>query len=148
MNYKEGDIIRELDIELGYLRKRRDGILTFYPRPGINTANLKQLKEMLEACKDIQQGKPSPFFSDDRSLRGMNREEKEFVKETFKEFATAAAILVDSPYSRFFHNMLIYLYDPEIPFKVFGIEQEAIDWLKGYLPEGRGNRAELIERDK
>lgn len=133
MSKKDSDIVAEEEVEIGKIMKRRDGILIFQAGEGVHTATLPQLKEKLKVYKRMNNGKRFPFFSDNRSLRGMGDVEKEFIKSSFSEFATCAANLVDSPSTKFLHNVFLSLYNLPIPLKTFTDKDKAFAWLKTYL---------------
>ncbi|MDB4534805.1 hypothetical protein N9242_08025 [Vicingaceae bacterium] len=124
-------ILKSVELDFGVAELRNDNILTFDPNKNINTYNLKQLKEMLIVFKDITNGTPLPYYSDNSKLSGsIGSDEKVFMSAHFHEFATAFAMKENSALTRFVAHTFIYLNKPQIPIKMFKTKSDAINWLK------------------
>lgn len=130
MSVQEITISKSKKHSFGTLSLRSDGILTFEPTDGISTLSLDDLKTMLATFKEFSCNTPLPFFSNNRNMRSLGAEEKEFVGKNIHLFASKSAITENSPIVRFIMYMIIYFYTPPIPMKMFKTEEEAIKWLK------------------
>lgn len=138
------DIIIERDASVAIIQKRRDGILEMHPKEGVKEGTLEQVKEIYKIFMEIQQGVKSPVYTDNRNTMNVTSEQKEFIKNTFPDFATASANHIESPVLRFMHTIFINLYKPKIPIKSFLKKEDAINWLKQYIqPE---KEKELIQK--
>ena len=129
-NIVENDFIKSREFDFGTIALRHDGILVFEPSKNITTVCLKDLKIMLNGLVELCENKPKPFFSNNRQLKSLGSEEREFVGRNLHLFATKTAIIEDSSIVRFITYMIAHLHKPEIPMKMFKNENEAIQWLK------------------
>ena len=127
----EKKIIQSVELDFGIAELRSDNILSFNPNKDLGIYNLKQLQEMLVVFKKMTNGKPLPYYSDNRSLTGVfGSEEKVFMSNYFHEFATAFAMTESSALTRFLAHSFMYINRPRIPIKMFKKENDAINWLK------------------
>lgn len=122
-------VVLERVTSSGTIQQLENSILVYRPHEGLQEPRLEFLKEDLEVFKEITQGIPHPYFSDNRQLNKLGSKEKAFIARTFHEFASHAACLVESPLTRFLHNTFTYLYRPSLPIRIFNDETEAFAWL-------------------
>ncbi|MBI3244794.1 MAG: STAS/SEC14 domain-containing protein [Chloroflexi bacterium] len=94
---------------------------------------LKDAKEMVLAVQSYD-GQP-PVLADIRLVRAVDREARlQSSYPEFQDFRQASALLVGSPVSRIIGNFFIGLNRPSIPIALFASEEEALAWLKEFLP--------------
>lgn len=110
-----------------------DGIVRIIHVPGAEVA-LEDAKETMAAYLKINQGKRRPLFIDTKTMKSMTRETRQYYSggEAAK-VASAAAIIVGTPVSRVLGNFYLGLSNPHLPSRLFSSEDEALEWLKGYI---------------
>lgn len=123
------DIAIEQTVSGGKIIKYTNGILYFEPLSTTETLSLTEVKEHYEVFMSIQKGVPGMFLSDNRTMRKMGSQEKEFIRTTLPHFAHSAAMIVENGISKFMLNIFIHLNSPNIPIKGFSNKQHAIEWL-------------------
>lgn len=128
----EVSIIKQIDVDFGTLALRSDDILTFEPRPGLETVNLEQLKIMLVALIELCDGKPKPFLSNNKGVKSFGYEERAYVGKMMHQFSSATAVIESSPVIRFISYTIVSIFKPEIPVKLFKTKEEAFAWLQNF----------------
>lgn len=123
-------IIKSVPFEFGTIELRDDDILTFEPSKGITTLNLDELKTMRDALIKISNNNPLPFYSNNKNLKNLGAEEREFVGSNIHLFASKGAITENSALVRFITHTIVHFYKPPIPMKMFKKKEDAIEWLK------------------
>ena len=124
-------ILKTKQLAYGLAELRSDGILTFEPNENTEIYSLEQLKEMLLVFKELTNGIPHLYYSNNNNLVGrFGSKEKVFMSEHFHEFATAFAMTEKSALTRFVTHSFIYLNKPKVPIKMFKTKATAIEWLK------------------
>lgn len=126
MNNEE--IVRVAKLWLG-----EDGIVRIIHVPGAEVT-LEDAKETMAAYLRLNKGKRLPLFIDTKTMKSMSRETRKYYagKEAAK-VASAAAIIVGTPVSRVLGNFYLGLSNPHLPSRLFSSEDEALEWLKGYI---------------
>lgn len=128
----KNQIHRKIELDFGTIHFRSDDILAFYPNEDILTINMEQLKIMLETLIKITDGKPKPFFSNNRTLKHLGYKERQYIGENIHLFASASAV-ISTPIVKFIGHTITHLFKPKIPMAFFTTEEEAIKWLKTFL---------------
>lgn len=114
---------------------REDGILQIHSFPG-SEQELRDAEENIRAASLLAGGKRRPALVDLRKIKSMSREARlYYAGEETAKVESAAALLVDSAVSRVIGNMFMGLNKPIIPTRLFTSEEEALQWLKGFLEE-------------
>jgi len=110
-----------------------DGIVRIIHVPGAEVT-LEDAQETMAAYLKIKKGKRRPLFVDTRKMKSIFREARKYYAgaEAIK-VASAAALIVDTPVSRVLGNFFLGLSNPLLPSRLFSSEDEALEWLKGYL---------------
>ena len=129
-NIKQNGIIKSKQLDFGTVALTADNILMFEPKNGVTTVNLNELKLMLKELTELCNNEPKPFFSNNRNVKSLGSEEREFIGSNIHHFATKSAIIENSAIVRFITHMIIHLNKPQIPMKMFKNEEDAIEWLK------------------
>jgi SpoIIAA-like len=95
---------------------------------------LDQAKASIAAIRTVSENQRRPILLDMRPIKGQKREVRDYYASSEAADAyTAAAILVGSPISRMIGNIFIGIGKLPVPTKLFSNEEEAIEWLKGYM---------------
>jgi hypothetical protein len=95
---------------------------------------LETAKETMAAYLTVSKGKRLPLFVDTKGEKFMTRDCRHYyASEETAKTASAVAIIVDTPVSRVLGNFYIGLSNPHLPSRLFTSEQEALEWLKGFL---------------
>jgi len=127
----EFEILKVKRISHGVVELRSDNILVF--RPDIATFkeyNLQVLKDLLDVFVEVSDGIPRPYLCDNRYITGIvNKEEKAYMNDHFGTFATKAAMITNSPVIRMLVNGYNSVFKPIVQIKLFGTENEAVEWL-------------------
>jgi hypothetical protein len=129
---KEISIVKSTVFELGTVELRSDNILTFEPKEGYTTFNLEQIKLVNEVLLDVSGGIPRPYFSNNKNLKSLGSEEKIYIKDKIKEFASAFAMTEESAITRFITYSFMQLSRPDIPVKMFKTKEQAFEWLRTF----------------
>jgi hypothetical protein len=91
-------------------------------------------KEMHQTFLAITQGKKMPFLVTNLGGFWIAKDAREFARKIEpKQPFTAVAYWAPSLGIKLMAEFYRKFYKPEIPYKVFGKEEEAIEWLRGYL---------------
>jgi hypothetical protein len=123
----------QLEIRGARLWLGEDGIFRFIHVPGSVLA-LEDAREIMAGYLQLYEGKRRPALIDMRNLKSFDREaRKYFAGEEARQTVRAQAIVVGSPVSRVLGNFYLGLSPPQTPIRLFTSEDEALEWLKGYL---------------
>lgn len=110
-----------------------DGIARIIHFPGVELT-LADAEETMAAYLKLNNGKRLPLFIDTKTMKSMSRESRQYYAgEEAAKVASAAAIIVGTPVSRVLGNFYIGLSNPHLPSRLFSSEDEALEWLKGYI---------------
>ncbi|MCX6175173.1 MAG: STAS/SEC14 domain-containing protein [Ignavibacteriales bacterium] len=102
--------------------------------PFTQDETLNKAKEALEAAKKYTGSKKFPLLVDVRQQKSISREARHFYSsKEVTDNVTALAFLVESTTSKVLANFFLGLNKPPYPTKLFTNEDEAIEWLKGFL---------------
>ena len=95
---------------------------------------IEKARQLSDSIKRITGNKKCPLLVDIRNQRSISREARQFYSsKEFKDNVTAIALIVESAISKVMANFYLGLNKPPYPTRLFTNEDEAIDWLKGYL---------------
>ena len=110
-----------------------DGIIRVIHFPGAKLT-LENAKDSMAAYQKLNKGKRRPIFIDIKTLKDFSREARQyFAGEYAAKASLAAAIIVGSPVSRVLGNFYLGISNPILPTRIFSSEDEALEWLKGYI---------------
>lgn len=110
-----------------------DGIVRIIHVPGAEVT-LEGAQETMAAYLKINKGKKRPLFVDTKTMKSLAREARQYYAgEEAAKVASAVAIIVGTPVSRVLGNFYIGLSNPHLPSRLFSLEDEALEWLKGYI---------------
>jgi hypothetical protein len=110
-----------------------DGIARVIHVPGADVT-LESAHETMAAYLKLNKGKRRPLFVDTKSMKSLEREaRKYYAGEEAAKVACAVALIVDTPVSRVLGNFYLGISKPHLPTRLFSLEAEALEWLKGYI---------------
>ena len=110
-----------------------DGILYTIVLPGAGLT-LAEAQRITEAEFKLAGGQKHPMFVDIRQVKSITREAREhFAGESVWRFVLAVALCIQSPLSRVIGNFFMGYNKPLFPTRLFTSEDEAINWLHGFM---------------
>ena len=116
-----------------------DGIVyvEVFPNAEVTLANVQQSTEML---KRMAGGKKRPVLVDNSEQKSMTREAREHMAgKTVEDHALALALVMQSPIGKVLGSLFLGLTRSSFPVRLFTSKDEAIEWLRGFLKEERGD---------
>jgi hypothetical protein len=108
-----------------------DGILIAFSKTPKRT--VENIKANVELVKRITNNKPVPLLIYLSNSPVPDKETRKYSTEQLPVIYSAMAMVSKPGLSKFIMNILFSLKKPPIPMKSFTDDQEARDWLKGYL---------------
>ena len=110
-----------------------NGIIYMVDLPGAEETLNNAIENVATVWK-ASDGIKRPVLIDIRQLKSITKEAREYYasKET-AQYGTAVALLLSSPATKVIGNFFIRFNKPTLPFKIFTSENEAVDWLKGFI---------------
>jgi hypothetical protein len=125
---ENAEVVRVAKVWLG-----EDGIVRVIHVPDAEV-ELADAEETMAAYLKIYEGKKRPLFVDTKTMKNLAREARHYyASEEAARVASAVAIIISTPLSRVLGNFYLGLSNPHLPTRLFTEEDEALDWLKGYL---------------
>jgi len=113
----------------------QEGIIHSLVNPGAEV-KIDDMKEIIDAGYALVGQKKAPVLVDMREIRSSDRESREYTAGPEGEkVTTALAFLIKSKVGELIGNFFINFNNPRFPTKIFTAEDEALDWLRGYLNE-------------
>ena len=122
------EIIRAARLWLG-----DDGIVRIIWGPGAEVT-LEDARESMAAYLKINEGRKRPLLVDTKTMKSLARGARQFYAgEEAAQVASAVALIVDTPVSKVLGNFYLGISNPLLPTRLFTSEDEALQWLKGYI---------------
>jgi len=110
-----------------------DGIARIIHVPGAELT-LEDAQETMAAYLKLYQGKRRPLYIDTKTMKSMSRETRQYYAGAeAAKVASAAAVIVGTPVSRVLGNFYLGISNPLLPTRLFSSEDDALEWLKGYI---------------
>ena len=110
-----------------------DGIVRIIWIPDAEVT-LADAQETMAAYLRVGKGKRRPLLVDTKTMKSLAREARHYyASEEAARVASAVAVIVGTPVSRVLGNFYLGLSNPRLPSRLFSLEDEALEWLKGYL---------------
>ncbi|HEX6241311.1 MAG TPA: hypothetical protein VFZ61_10475 [Polyangiales bacterium] len=112
---------------------RPDGILVYYPRPGLVLDYEVALQVLEEGTKIITGPRPTMVLMPD--MARVDREARAIFasEEYMRRLSSQTALVVGSPVSRVIANFFVGLNRPAYPCRAFDDPELAIAWLRSFL---------------
>ncbi|MFI5150641.1 MAG: hypothetical protein ACHQRM_12960 [Bacteroidia bacterium] len=112
----------------------REGILFIRILPEVDM-DIADVTEIYNAGLKLADGKPYCALADARTNPVSSPEARAFgATEGYSKYRLADAILVDSTAMKLVVNFYIAFNKPKVPTRMFSKEEEAVRWLKSFLP--------------
>ncbi len=113
----------------GSVTLREDGILCFRAASGVEHDEDKAI-ENIAALRQLARGMLLPVLVDMRETGAMTRA----ARQAYANADSAAqGLLVGSSFTRIIANVFLRIGRPGQPAKMFTSEEEAVQWLNGFL---------------
>ena len=110
------------------------GILIVRAKPDVDLT-LEDAELDFKTGQELVNFRKTPVLSDSRELGFTCKEVREFyARPELANSITSMAILIDSLSGRILGNFFMKINKPPYPAKVFNSEQDAINWLKKFVP--------------
>ena len=111
-----------------------NGILRIVTKPSITAQSLADAVENMEALERARLGRKRPVLIDLRKAMSTDSEgRKYYSRAELDQIISASAFIVGSPLSRVIGSLFLGLSKPPFPVRLFESEEEALEWLKGFL---------------
>lgn len=115
------------------IRLGEDGIVRADIFPGVEQT-LEDAKEQVAAVWKVGHGRKRPVLVDMREVKSLSREARVYyANDETARFRSASALLVSSAVTRVLASFFLGLNKPNHPVRLFTSEDEALDWLRGFL---------------
>ncbi len=99
---------------------------------------LADAQENVALCLRMNGGRKRPLLVDLRVVKSQTAEARSYLAgPEGSEVCSAVALLIGSPLSRVLGNFFLGLNKPGVPTQLFTSEQEALTWLRSFLPAAR-----------
>jgi hypothetical protein len=119
---------RQIELESATIRRRDDGVVDLILAEQVEVT-VERAQAMNAAIREVCDG-PSPIFADVRGMRSSGILTMRYTAGPEAAAVTSKlAMLVGSPVSRMLVNVLIGLWKPPYPTRLFTDEDEARAWL-------------------
>ena len=93
--------------------------------------------ECVAAVTQVAGGVPRPLLTDITRIHFVSHDARKYsARPENTKAASAHGMFVGSAVSKLVGNLYLKLNKPKVPSRVFTSEDEAIQWLKGFLPPG------------
>jgi hypothetical protein len=97
-------------------------------------STVEDARDFVSAFAKLANGKARPLLADIREMKSISKEVRNFfANDEQVKMITASALIVGSPVSRLIGNFFLGLNKPNIPVRLFDSEEEAVEWLQGYM---------------
>jgi len=115
--------------KIGDITLRIDNIIVFTPNKGVTSVDMESMVLNLEKFVEWAKDGPLPFLSDNRNIKEISPEVRQFVQSKLPVFCSKHAIIVNNGLSQFLFNIFLLLNRPEIPIRSFKNFDKAYAWL-------------------
>jgi hypothetical protein len=100
---------------------------------------LADARENVALCLRMNGGQRRPVLVDLRVVKSQTAEARAYLAgPEGSEVCQAVGLLIGSPLSRVLGNFYLGLNKPSVPTRLFTSEEEALAWLRGFLPAANG----------
>lgn len=110
-----------------------DGILRAVYRDGAHET-LADAEANVAAAEKLVGDRTIPVMVDMSKMRRIDRDARLYYgSEAPRRYSSAQALIAGSPVSRMIGNFVLGVQRYEMPIKLFGSEEKALEWLREYL---------------
>jgi len=115
------------------LWKDEEGIIHSVVNPGADMV-LDDMKDIAQARFELAGQAKAPVMVDIREIHSVERDARMYMAGPEGEKATSAlAFIIKSKVGEILGNVFINFNKPGFPTRMFTTEEEALDWLRGYI---------------
>lgn len=108
----------------------RDGILRVINKPNVEVT-VEDAFENVETANKLMGERRRPTLVDIKTVLTVEREARKYYAE--ENLSLAQALIISSPLSKVIGNFFLGLNKASCPMKLFTSEEDAINWLQGYV---------------
>ncbi|UUW07289.1 hypothetical protein NLG42_14370 [Flavobacterium plurextorum] len=108
------------------------GILFFQYKPN-TTIDLEVAMRVVADRIALQNERPLPVFCDIRGIASIDKAARDYLAKSGSLLAKAVALIGSENVSMTMSTFYLEISKPSVPTRIFTIEQEALDYLKGFL---------------
>ena len=120
-------------LRAGTLAVGSDGICRMEYLPKLDVS-LEDAKEVIDAFRQVCDGKRLPAFIDSKHLKSISREARQYyASDEVAAFVSAIAIIVGTPVSKVFGNCFLAIRNRKVPTRLFTSDDAALAWLKRFV---------------
>lgn len=134
-NQQRGEKMKDIvskEYSIGTLKICHQGVLELISEK--ESFVLEDYKELVNAIRDISNGKLHPYLTDERGKqRYMDNQCKKFMNDNLHNYVAACAVIEDSAVIRFLTHTFVAIYRPKVPIRLFKTKSEAKSWLAEFL---------------
>jgi hypothetical protein len=95
---------------------------------------IEDTREYVEIQAKLTGGKKIPNLTDLRDVKSITREARAYLSgEEAVSLTSACALIIGSPVSKIIGNFFLGLNKPAYPTRLFISEENAFEWLKGFI---------------
>nr|WP_199000213.1 hypothetical protein [Flavobacterium sp. ASV13] len=109
-----------------------DGILFFQYKPS-TTIDLEVAMRVVADRIAFQNERHLPIFCDTRGIASIDKAARDYLAKSGSMLAKAVALIGSENVSMTMSTFYVEISKPSVPTRIFTIEQEALDFLKGYI---------------
>lgn len=109
-----------------------EGILFFEYKPN-TTINLEVARRVVADRVAFQNERQLPVFCDMRGIISTDKAGRDFLAKSGSLLATAVALIVSEKVSMTLSAFYLEINKPSVPTQIFTDEQEALEYLRGFL---------------
>ena len=117
-------------MEQEFIKFRIDDGILFSEYTKITIGSLEVIKEVIRLRTEFSENKKQYWCYNINNLKSMNIESRNYAEKHGQDLLYACAVLVNSHVTKFIFNAFLKLKSPNIPFKSFTSNEDAITWLK------------------
>lgn len=112
-----------------------EGILYIIYKPSLKAMTLDIAKKLVDDRLKVSNNRVMPLFVDISNLRETSKTARDYLAEgDAVKHTNATALLVNNKLTRMLASIYMAFSRPSIPTKVFTDQEEAMKWLKRYVP--------------
>lgn len=129
-------VIKSTDTGLGQVRLYSNGIMHQTYKDGAEISKTDSDKEMEIYRNEYCNGGRRPILVDINNIKTVSKESRGiYSSEETAKCLSAAALLIGNPVSRIMGNFYLGINKTSMPVKMFTGSDEAVTWLKTFLPK-------------
>lgn len=122
-----------IELRAFYTWMERDGIARTVVKKNAEIF-IQDAKENTAAVETFYRGKKFPLVVDMRLIKSISPAAREhFTLKERESVVNSFALILASSTSRIIGNFFLTFHKPAVPVKLFNREEEALEWLRGFI---------------